>query len=133
MSTPMPPPTPNPWVDFLLYPVSDIGSSPVKIFTSPYICILQSIKFVNMSPDPVKVFMYLLRDDGSSTEQHFYSNGVTIEPFGSFKPLDSDVLNIQPYDTLYAYSDYSSKRFNSFISYTALIQTEEPGRNVRKP
>jgi hypothetical protein len=128
---PTPPPNPQPWIDFLLYPKSNIGSTPTLIFSSPHICIVQSIKIVNMVDQPIEIYMYLLRSIEGSSQQIFLSNGFTIEPLGSKNFLENDVMNIQPTDTLYAYSDFSSKKFNSFISYSALIQPEEPIYNVR--
>ncbi len=112
------------FVDFPMYPVINIGSTPTLVFQSDYICILQSIKFVNITTNTIKVFAYILRDlGGGDTETYPYANGIPIESLGRIDLLENSLENIKPGDTLYSYSDFSNNKFNCFISYQALIQT----------
>lgn len=112
------------FVDFPLYITTNIGSTPLLVFQSEDICILQSIKFINTTNNTIKVFSNITRDFGSGdTETYMYVPGVPIEPLGRIDVLEKSLENIKPGDTLYAYSDFSSNRFNCFISYQALVQT----------
>lgn len=117
---PTPPLPPEPWVGFPLYATSNIGSTPTKVFPTGKTAILQSMKIVNMVNETTRVFAYVLRTIEDSLEQHFLANGIPINALESINILEKDILNIEPTDSIYVYSDYSSKKLTCFISPTTI-------------
>jgi hypothetical protein len=111
-----------PYVNFKPYIVKNINNTPTKIFGSDYTCILDSALWVNLSNVPITVYAYYLKDG----IQTIFCPGVKIDAFGYTDWLYNATFYPGAGEFLYAYSDYSSNLFNSFVSYRQLNELGEP-------
>ena len=111
--------TPQDFVDFPLA-VTNIGSTPIAIFIPTKPSILQSILVANLVDEQSKVYVYILRTVDDVTTKYILANGITIEALDRKDILERTLLNIQLTDVLYAYSDFSTHKLTSFISFEQL-------------
>lgn len=109
--------TPIPFVDYKNYVVSGISNTSEVIFEEDFVSELDSVWITNTVEELINVTVYILK--GSEITNIRY---VKIEPLDSVDLLKGSIWTIDVGDILYAYSDFSTKLFNSFISYRLLNQ-----------
>lgn len=116
-----------PFVSFKLQPTEQISSTPQLIFGSQVTCILDGLIIANQCDDRLLFSLYLLREDQSPTPtgatQYMLVSNKPLEAQDSVDLLESKTLFLEAGDTLYAYSDYNSNVFNTFVSYRQLNET----------
>jgi len=122
MSTPLPLPLSPPYVKFKKWTGSLIGSTPSIICTAfneadpplPTTVMVDSIEFLNTTSETIKITSYILSETGSDPQSDD-CDYTTVGPFERKSVILQQVLILNAGDLLYAYSDFSSSIFNSFV------------------
>ena len=114
-----------PFVNFRMTPTLNVGSTPTLIFGSQNTCAIEGIVLANQTESPITVSVYVLREShptpGAPTE-YLFANKVSIEALDRIDILLGLALTLEATDLLFAYSDFSSTIFNTFVSYRELTE-----------
>ena len=114
-----------PFVNFRMTPTLNVGSTPTLIFGSQNTCAIDGIVLSNQTESPISVSIYILRESyptpGQPTE-YLFANKVSIDALDRIDILLAETLTLEAADLLFAYSDFSSALFNTFVSYRELTE-----------
>ncbi len=121
MSTPLPLPLSPPYVKFKKWTGSLIGSTPSIICTAfneadPPLPTPVIVDSINTTSETIKITSYILSETGSDPQSDDYDY-TTVGPFERKGVILQQALTLNAGDLLYAYSDFSSSIFNSFVIF----------------
>lgn len=116
-----------PFVNFLMKPTREIGSTPTLIFgNDQYTCIIEGLIVANQVNNQILFSLYLLREDDTVSPpvavEYMLTTNQPLEANQSMDWMQGKTFILQPGDTLFAYSDYSDNLFNTFVSYREFIE-----------
>lgn len=113
------------FVDYKMDPTSGITTTPIKVFSKNYNCIIDGISIVNMVNNTINVGLYMTRQPSLAAPIDMYDlrKNITLNSYQSLDILHGESFNLEYTDALFAYSDFSENIFNVFISYRALTET----------
>ena len=109
---------------FKMTPTRHVGSTPTLIFGNDvYTCLIDEIILANVTDGTILVTLSIAREVTIGTETDFiFRKQVIIQPNDSFSFPFNRGLTLEAGDLLYAFSDYSSNLFNTFVSYHELTE-----------
>jgi hypothetical protein len=117
-----------PFVNFKMWPTKNIGSTSTIIFgNDAFPCLIDGVVLANVTNNPIVVTLEIAREITIGEESYFtFGSQIAIGAFERVDVLFNSSLTLQAGDLLYAYSDYSSNIFNSFVSYRELAESTTP-------